>query len=71
MRRRHVVGEPTGSAGKCPHLVEAIHCEDSVCYHWDLLEEGRCIAENNQTCGQGFYNHSILCKNNQGKLHSD
>ncbi|XP_032880576.1 thrombospondin type-1 domain-containing protein 7B [Amblyraja radiata] len=68
MRQRHVVGEPTGSAGKCPHLVEAIHCEDSVCYHWDLLEEGRCIAENNQTCGQGFYNHSILCKNNQAEM---
>ncbi|XP_067891137.1 thrombospondin type-1 domain-containing protein 7B isoform X4 [Heterodontus francisci] len=71
MRRRHVVREPTGNAGRCPHLVEAIHCEEPVCYHWHLLEESRCVAENNRTCGRGTYNQIILCKNNQGEVTLD
>ncbi|XP_059826219.1 thrombospondin type-1 domain-containing protein 7B isoform X2 [Hypanus sabinus] len=71
IRRRHVIGEPTASTGKCPHLTEAIHCEDPVCYHWDLLEESLCVADNNQTCGQGFFNQRILCKNNQDEVVSD
>ncbi|XP_043550004.1 thrombospondin type-1 domain-containing protein 7B [Chiloscyllium plagiosum] len=71
MRRRHIVREPTGNAGSCPHLVEAIHCEEPVCYHWHVLEESLCVTENNQTCGRGTYNQTILCKTNQGEVTSD
>ncbi|XP_069791231.1 thrombospondin type-1 domain-containing protein 7B isoform X2 [Narcine bancroftii] len=69
-RKRHVIGEPTSRAGKCPHLIEAIHCEDPMCFHWDLLEES-CVVENNQTCGQGSYKERILCKNHQDEVASE
>ncbi|XP_048455532.1 thrombospondin type-1 domain-containing protein 7B [Rhincodon typus] len=71
MRRRHVIREPTGNVGRCPHLVEAIHCEEPVCYHWHVLEQSLCVTENNQTCGRGTYNQTILCKNNQGEVTLD
>ncbi|XP_038645858.1 thrombospondin type-1 domain-containing protein 7B isoform X2 [Scyliorhinus canicula] len=71
MRRRHVVREPTGNTGRCPHLVESIHCEEPVCYHWHLLEDSLCVAENYQTCGRGTFNQTALCKSNQGEVTLD
>ncbi|KTG40293.1 hypothetical protein cypCar_00012960, partial [Cyprinus carpio] len=42
-RRRTITNNPTGGEGNCPHLVEAIPCDDPSCFSWQLvkLEESR------------------------------
>ncbi|KAG8547332.1 hypothetical protein GDO81_028527, partial [Engystomops pustulosus] len=36
LRKRSITNEPTGGTGNCPHLVEAIPCEEPSCYDWRL-----------------------------------
>ncbi|KAI4544221.1 hypothetical protein MG293_004487 [Ovis ammon polii] len=64
MRQRHVLMESTGPAGRCPHLVESVPCEDPVCYQW-LVSEGICIPDHGK-CGPGHRILKAVCQNEQG-----
>ncbi|XP_042638425.1 thrombospondin type-1 domain-containing protein 7B [Orycteropus afer afer] len=65
MRQRHVLMEPTGPAGHCPHLVESVPCEDAICYQW-LVSEGICIPDHGK-CGLGHRILKAICQNDQGE----
>ncbi|ELV10223.1 Thrombospondin type-1 domain-containing protein 7B [Tupaia chinensis] len=64
MRKRHVLVEPTGPSGHCPHLVESVPCEDPVCYRW-LASEGICIPDHGK-CGLGHRILKAICQDNRG-----
>uniref|UniRef100_A0A6Q2X3L3 Thrombospondin, type I, domain containing 7Ab n=1 Tax=Esox lucius TaxID=8010 RepID=A0A6Q2X3L3_ESOLU len=42
LRKRRIINEPTGGTGSCPHLVEAIPCDEPSCYDWLLLKLEEC-----------------------------
>nr|XP_045006889.1 thrombospondin type-1 domain-containing protein 7B isoform X3 [Jaculus jaculus] len=65
MRQRHVLMESTGPTGQCPHLVEAVPCEDPMCHRW-LVSEGICIPDHGK-CGMGHRILKAICQDHQGE----
>uniref|UniRef100_A0A8C3XB83 Thrombospondin type-1 domain-containing protein 7B n=1 Tax=Catagonus wagneri TaxID=51154 RepID=A0A8C3XB83_9CETA len=65
MRQRHVLMESTGPAGRCPHLVESVPCEDPLCYRW-LTSEGICIPDHGK-CGLGHRVLKAVCQDERGE----
>lgn len=67
LRKRAITNYPTGGMGSCPHLVEAIPCEDPSCYNWKLLKLEECIPVDNLECGPGMQLPQVQCVNSDGK----
>ncbi|CAK6979365.1 thrombospondin type-1 domain-containing protein 7A, partial [Scomber scombrus] len=67
LRKRKIVNEPTGGTGNCPHLVEAIPCEDPSCYDWLVVKLEECIPDNERECGPGTQNPQVQCVNSDGE----
>ncbi|XP_053189729.1 thrombospondin type-1 domain-containing protein 7A [Scomber japonicus] len=67
LRKRKIVNEPTGGTGNCPHLVEAIPCEDPSCYDWLVVKLEECIPDNEKECGPGTQNPQVQCVNSDGE----
>ncbi|MEE6489104.1 hypothetical protein FKM82_015489 [Ascaphus truei] len=70
LRRRHIIVQPTGACGKCPHLVESIPCDDPVCHNWVVSGELHCVPENGE-CGHGNYRLNTTCNDENGENVSD
>ncbi|TSK28216.1 Thrombospondin type-1 domain-containing protein 7A [Bagarius yarrelli] len=68
LRKRKVLNEPTGGTGSCPHLTEAIPCEEPSCYDWLLLKLEECIPDNDKECGPGTQNPQVQCVNSDGEF---
>ncbi|XP_052002644.1 thrombospondin type-1 domain-containing protein 7A-like [Xyrauchen texanus] len=66
-RRRKITNYPTGGEGNCPHLVEAVPCDDPSCFNWQLLKLEECIPDDNMDCGEGTQNPKVRCVNSEGK----
>ncbi|XP_077362253.1 thrombospondin type-1 domain-containing protein 7A-like [Festucalex cinctus] len=67
MRKRKIVNDPTGGTGNCPHLVEAIPCEDPRCYDWLVVTLEECIPDHEKECGPGTRNPQVQCVNSDGE----
>ena len=70
LRKRRITSEPTGGwggAGNCPHLLEAIPCEEPSCYDWKAVGLGDCEPDNGQECGPGTQVQEVVCINSDGK----
>nr|XP_043908422.1 thrombospondin type-1 domain-containing protein 7A-like isoform X1 [Solea senegalensis] len=67
LRKRRIVNELTGGTGNCPHLVEAIPCEDPSCYDWLVVKLEECIPDNERECGPGTQIPQVRCINSDGK----
>ncbi|XP_031731663.1 thrombospondin type-1 domain-containing protein 7A isoform X2 [Anarrhichthys ocellatus] len=67
LRKRKIVNEPTGGTGNCPHLVEAIPCEDPSCYDWLVVKLEECIPDNEKECGPGTQIPQVQCVNSDGE----
>ncbi|XP_044027484.1 thrombospondin type-1 domain-containing protein 7A [Siniperca chuatsi] len=68
LRKRKIVNEPTGGTGNCPHLVEAIPCEDPSCYDWLVVKLEECIPDNEkEECGPGTQIPQVQCVNSDGE----
>uniref|UniRef100_A0A8C1F8A1 Thrombospondin, type I, domain containing 7Ab n=1 Tax=Cyprinus carpio carpio TaxID=630221 RepID=A0A8C1F8A1_CYPCA len=65
-RRRTITNNPTGGEGNCPHLVEAIPCDDPSCFSWQLVKLEECIPEEDMDCGEGTQTPQVRCVNSQG-----
>ncbi|XP_051721438.1 thrombospondin type-1 domain-containing protein 7A isoform X1 [Ctenopharyngodon idella] len=65
-RRRTITNDPTGGEGSCPHLVEAIPCDDPSCFNWQLVKLEECIPEEDMDCGEGTQIPQVRCVNNEG-----
>ncbi|XP_031644645.1 thrombospondin type-1 domain-containing protein 7A [Oncorhynchus kisutch] len=67
LRKRRIVNEPTGGTGSCPHLVEAIPCDEPSCYDWLLVKLDECIPDNERECGPGTQIPQVQCVNGDGE----
>ncbi|XP_053570076.1 thrombospondin type-1 domain-containing protein 7A [Bombina bombina] len=67
LRKRHITNEPTGGTGNCPHLIEAIPCEEPACYDWRLDKLEECIPDNGNKCGSGTQVPLVTCINSDGE----
>ncbi|XP_068603077.1 thrombospondin type-1 domain-containing protein 7A [Brachionichthys hirsutus] len=66
LRKRKIVNEPMGGTGNCPHLVEAIPCEEPSCFDWLVLQLEECIPDNEKKCGPGTQIPQVQCVNSDG-----
>ncbi|XP_036395010.1 thrombospondin type-1 domain-containing protein 7A isoform X1 [Megalops cyprinoides] len=66
LRKRSVINNPTGGTGNCPHLVEAIPCDDPSCYDWQLVKLEECVPDNEKECGPGTQTPQVRCTNSDG-----
>ncbi|KYO26723.1 hypothetical protein Y1Q_0019191 [Alligator mississippiensis] len=67
LRKRRITNEPTGGTGNCPHLLEAIPCEEPSCYDWRIVELEKCIPDNEKQCGPGTQVPVVVCINSDGE----
>ncbi|XP_034747291.1 thrombospondin type-1 domain-containing protein 7A isoform X2 [Etheostoma cragini] len=67
LRKRKITNEPTGGTGNCPHLVEAIPCEDPSCFDWLVIKLEECIPDNEKECGPGTQMPQVQCVNSDGE----
>jgi len=67
LRKRRIANEPTGGTGNCPHLVEAIPCEEPVCFDWLLAALEECVPDNERPCGPGTQNPRVQCVDSDGE----
>ncbi|XP_066542938.1 thrombospondin type-1 domain-containing protein 7B [Hoplias malabaricus] len=65
LRRRRVLGESSSDSEACPHLLEAVPCEDPVCFQWKVRSDGSCVPSD-RTCGPGSRNQTVACVNSEG-----
>uniref|UniRef100_A0A3P9MW48 Thrombospondin type-1 domain-containing protein 7A n=1 Tax=Poecilia reticulata TaxID=8081 RepID=A0A3P9MW48_POERE len=68
LRKRQITNEPTGGLGSCPHLVEAMPCDEPSCYKWQLVSLDRCIPDDGKQCGPGTQLPQVQCINSNGEL---
>lgn len=67
MRKRVIVREPVGGMESCPHLGEAIPCDEPTCYSWQLLKLEDCVPSGERECGPGTQLPQIQCGDSDGK----
>lgn len=62
-----LINDPKGWSGNCPHLVEAIPCEDPSCFDWLVAKLDKCIPDNENECGPGTQIPQVQCVNSDGE----
>uniref|UniRef100_A0A8C6LSW7 Thrombospondin type-1 domain-containing protein 7A n=1 Tax=Nothobranchius furzeri TaxID=105023 RepID=A0A8C6LSW7_NOTFU len=67
LRKRRITNKPTGGPGNCPHLVEAMPCDDPSCYNWQLVSLDKCIPGDGKQCGAGSQMPQVWCINSNGE----
>ncbi|XP_055083740.1 thrombospondin type-1 domain-containing protein 7A [Periophthalmus magnuspinnatus] len=67
LRRREIVNDPSGGPGSCPHLVEAVPCEEPSCWGWRVLGLEQCVPEEELLCGPGTQVPLVQCVNSTGE----
>uniref|UniRef100_A0A3P9HMU2 Thrombospondin type-1 domain-containing protein 7A n=1 Tax=Oryzias latipes TaxID=8090 RepID=A0A3P9HMU2_ORYLA len=67
LRKRRIINEPTGGMGNCPHLVEAIPCDDPSCFEWLVVKLEECVPDNDRECGLGTQIPQVQCVNSEGE----
>ncbi|KAJ8288081.1 hypothetical protein COCON_G00007400 [Conger conger] len=66
LRKRSIRNTPTGGVGNCPHLVEAIPCDEPSCYEWQLVRLEECVPDGEKECGPGTQIPQVHCINSDG-----
>lgn len=70
LRKRRITSEPTagwGGSGSCPHLLEAIPCEEPSCSDWKAVGLGDCEPDNGRECGPGTQAQEVVCIDSDGE----
>lgn len=67
LRKRRIVNEPTGGPENCPHLVEAVACDEPTCYDWQLVGLDQCVPDDEKPCGPGAQLAQVRCVNSNGE----
>ncbi|XP_063789788.1 thrombospondin type-1 domain-containing protein 7B isoform X1 [Pseudophryne corroboree] len=65
-RRRQITLESMTTSGNCPHLEEAVPCDDPLCYKWAVFGDLHCVPENGE-CGHGKYHINTTCLGELGQ----
>ncbi|XP_072316265.1 thrombospondin, type I, domain containing 7Ab [Eucyclogobius newberryi] len=66
LRRRAIVNEPSRGVANCPHLVEAVPCDEPACWGWRVLGLEKCFPEGELSCGPGTQTAIVQCVNSTG-----
>ncbi|XP_029022153.1 thrombospondin type-1 domain-containing protein 7A [Betta splendens] len=66
LRRRNLINDSVDWTETCPHLLEAIPCEDPSCYDWLVLQLEECVPDNEKECGPGTQIPRVQCVNSDG-----
>lgn len=67
LRKRRIINEPTGGPENCPHLVEAVACDEPSCFDWQLVGLDQCLPNEEKPCGPGTQLAQVRCVNSSGK----
>ncbi len=60
VRTRSVIKESSMESDSCPHVSEAMTCDDPVCFQWRVTSLGPCVPQNG-SCGPGFQEQTLEC----------
>uniref|UniRef100_A0A8C1Y6H1 Thrombospondin, type I, domain containing 7Bb n=1 Tax=Cyprinus carpio TaxID=7962 RepID=A0A8C1Y6H1_CYPCA len=60
VRTRSVIKESFVESDSCPHVSEAMTCDDPVCFQWRVTSQGPCVSQNG-SCGPGFQEQTLEC----------
>uniref|UniRef100_A0A672KE66 Thrombospondin type-1 domain-containing protein 7B-like n=1 Tax=Sinocyclocheilus grahami TaxID=75366 RepID=A0A672KE66_SINGR len=60
VRARSVINESWVESDSCPHVSEAMTCDDPVCFQWRVTSQGPCVSQNG-SCGPGFQEQTLEC----------
>lgn len=60
VRTRSVIKESSVESDSCPHVSEAMTCDDPVCFQWRVTSQGPCVSQNG-LCGPGFQEQTLEC----------
>ncbi|KAK2874094.1 hypothetical protein Q8A67_021247 [Cirrhinus molitorella] len=66
MRTRSVITESLVESDSCPHVSEAMICDDPVCFMWSVTSHGPCVPQNG-SCGPGFQEQALECLSATGE----
>uniref|UniRef100_A0A673GL56 Thrombospondin type-1 domain-containing protein 7A n=1 Tax=Sinocyclocheilus rhinocerous TaxID=307959 RepID=A0A673GL56_9TELE len=58
VRARSVINESWVESDSCPHVSEAMTCDDPVCFQWRVTSQGPCVSQNG-SCGPGFQEQTL------------
>lgn len=68
VRKRRIINEPTEGPETCPHLEEAVPCDDPACYSWQLVRLDPCVPHDEKACGPGTRFTHVKCVNSSGEF---
>lgn len=68
LRKRRIINEPTEGPETCPHLEEAVPCDDPACYSWQLVQLDPCVPRDEKACGPGTRFTHVKCVNSSGEF---
>ncbi|XP_051957566.1 thrombospondin type-1 domain-containing protein 7B [Xyrauchen texanus] len=60
IRTRSVIEESWVESESCPHITEAMICDDPVCALWRVTSQGSCVHHNG-SCGPGTQEQTAEC----------
>ncbi|XP_062869505.1 thrombospondin type-1 domain-containing protein 7B [Trichomycterus rosablanca] len=60
LRMRFIVEESWGESESCPHLTEAMTCNDPMSFMWRVKSQGPCVPQDGN-CGPGTQEQTVEC----------
>lgn len=60
MRSRSLITESWVESHSCPHITEAMICDDPICFLWRVTSQGPCVPYNG-SCGSGTQEQTVEC----------
>ncbi|TRY88052.1 hypothetical protein DNTS_000037 [Danionella cerebrum] len=66
IRSRSVILESWVESESCPHVSEAMICDDPICFIWKVTSHGPCVPLNG-SCGPGTQEQSLECVSASGE----
>lgn len=60
VRTRSLISESWVESHSCPHITEAMICDDPICFLWRVTSQGPCVPYNG-SCGLGIQEQTVEC----------
>ncbi|KAA0707575.1 Thrombospondin type-1 domain-containing protein 7B [Triplophysa tibetana] len=60
VRTRSLINESWVESHSCPHISEAMICDDPICFLWRVTSQGPCVPYNG-SCGLGTQEQTMEC----------
>ncbi|XP_072517288.1 thrombospondin type-1 domain-containing protein 7B [Salminus brasiliensis] len=60
LRMRFIAEEAWGQSESCPHITEAMTCDDLISFQWRVMAQGPCVPQDG-ACGRGTQEQIVEC----------